>query len=274
MIVRDSVFDLLLFGVLALALALDLFFGAHLHGVATVLAVGLATYLAAQELSRGLARRSWWTQESLATSVALSVAGFLYYWRGNQADVILVALSLGFMMTSLMLLIAAVAAVGAALHGKGAQPLVGWLATFAGALALGVAAGLLILVLTSDLPYVLRFGLLAIGFAAAKMREVSKSRATVSAQPNLRQSSTRTTDAEQTAHMEAALNTGGWSLRPERGTLLDRFVPILLLGALAFAFLLQTHRNSAWPAAPAQASDASVPDASANVPAASSSAPK
>ena len=264
MIVRDSVFDFLLFGVLAMALALDTFLGAHLHGVATVLAVGLATYLAAQELSRGLTRRTWWTQESLATSVALSAAGFLYFWRRNDADVILVALSLGFMMTSLMLLIAGVAAVGAALHDKSAQPLAGWIATFAGALALGIAAGLLILVLTSDLPYVLRFGLLAIGFAAAKMRQISKERAAVSSQ-----SSTRTAHDEQAARMEAALDTGGWTLRPERGTLLDRFVPILVLGALAFVFLAQTQRNGAWPAAPAQASNAA-----ANVPLAPASAPR
>lgn len=250
MVVRDSVFDLLLFGVLAVALALDAFFGAQLHGMATVLAVGLATYLAAQELSRGLTRRSWWTQESLATSVALSAAGFLYYWRRNDADVVLVALSLGFMMTSLMLLIAAVAAVGAALHDKSAQPLAGWIATFAGALALGIAAGLLILVLSSDLPYVLRFGLLAFGFAAAKMREVSKSRASVAPQ-----SSTRTLNDEQKLQAEAVLSSGGWSLRPERGTLLDRFVPVLVIGALAFVFLAQSHRNGAWPAAPAQASD-------------------
>jgi hypothetical protein len=30
-------------------------------------------------------------------------------------------------------------------------------------------------------------------------------------------------------------------LSPERGTLLDRFLPVLLLGALALAVLTQTH---------------------------------
>jgi hypothetical protein len=70
-------------------------------------------------------------------------------------------------------------------------------------------------------------------------------------------------------HEEAALNSGGWTLRPERGTLLDRFVPVLVVGALAFVLLAQTQRNGAWPAAPAQASD----DA-ANVPVAPASAPR
>ncbi len=253
MVVPNSLFDVLLFGVLAIALALDVLFGAQLHGVATVLAVGLATYLTAQELSRTLTRRQIWTQESLATAVALSAAGFLYYWGRNDADVILVVLSLGFMMTSLMMLIAIVAAIAATLHGKGLSPIFGWIATFVGALVLGSAAGMLILVLTSGLSWPLRLALLAIGFALAKMRELSKKAPQNAALNDVSSTRSAAQNADEAART-AAVHAGGWTLVPERGTLLERFVPILVIGALAFIFLAQTRHNAAWPSTPAQAS--------------------
>lgn len=256
MVVRDSLFDVLLFGVLALALVLDQVFSSQLHGMATVLAVGLVTYCAAQELSRVLARRQVWTQESLATSVALSALGFLYYWR-YEADIVLVMLSLIFMMTSLMMLIAIVAALGAAWHDKSGAPILGWITTFGAALFLGVFAGVLILVLTSDLPLGLRFALLAVGFALAKMRAMSKPT------PPGDTSSTGSSfsNAETTGHDDdqtraATVHAGGWTLLPERGTLLERFAPVLVVGALAFVFLGQTRRNADWSGTPAQAAPA------------------
>lgn len=267
MVVRDSIFDVLLFGVLALALALDRIFP-QLHGVATVFAVGLATYLAAQEMACGLARRPLWTQESLTTSVALSALGFLYYFGRNGSDIILVILSLAFMMTSLMMLIAIVAAIGAAWHGKSVAPLLGWIATFAGALVLGAFAGVLILVLTSDLPIALRFALFAVGFALAKMRAMSRRTANQTPTPHDTSSTrnafshTETPDNskpdDDTRASAAEMHAGSWTLQPERGTLLERFAPILLVGALAFVFLSQTRRNAAWPSASAQAATSSL----------------
>ncbi len=251
MIVRDSVFDVLLFGVLALALALDLFFASQLHGAATLLAVGLATYFAAQELSRGLSRRKIWTQESLATSVALSATGFFYYWSRNDADIILVALSLAFMMTSLMLLIAVVAAIGAASHGRSAQPVLGLIATFFLSLFLGMATGALVLALSSGLPLALRLGLVVVGAVAWKMREMARRKKAPESAP----SSTRSNDLAAQNRLEN-VHAGGWTLRPERGTWLDRFAPILLLGVCALAFLAQKNRADSWTTAPAQAATA------------------
>ncbi len=259
MVVRDSLFDVLLFGVLALALALDVVF-AHLQGIATLFAVGLATYCAAQEMSRALSRRRWWTQESLATSVALSALGFLYYFGRNESDIILVALSLTFMMTSLMLLIAFVAAISAAWHEKSGAPLLGWIMTFAGAVILGALAGMLVLVLTSSAPLAVKIALLVVGFAVAKMRAASQKKAPASDTSSTR-NGVANNDASNDETRAAAVHAGGWSLMPERGTLLERFVPVLLIGALAFVVLSQINRNAAWPTTSAQAASSQAASA-------------
>lgn len=251
MVVRDSLFDALLFGVLALALLADAFFGAHL-GVATMLAVGLATYFAAQELSRAIARRGLWSQESLATSVALSVVGYFYYTWQNGADIILVALSIGFMMTALMMMIAGVAALGAAIHGQGLRAIVGWFAEFAGAVLLGCAAGLLVLVLVSEAwAWPIRFAVLMLGCAIALIFGAMQKSVRAKTKSSTRNAEFAAANAlseraQNDAHLpntsSADTPVSGWSPMPQNGSLLHRFVPILLVGALAFAILLQTHR--------------------------------
>ena len=75
MVLPNFAFDALMFGLLLLAAGLDSAFPVT-HGALSLLVVGGATYWAAQELSDALLRRAGWTQESLATSVALCWADF------------------------------------------------------------------------------------------------------------------------------------------------------------------------------------------------------
>ena len=74
MILPNLAFDALLFGALLLAAAIDSAFPVT-HGAASLLVVGGATYWAAQELSEWILRRIGWSQESLATSLALCTGG-------------------------------------------------------------------------------------------------------------------------------------------------------------------------------------------------------
>jgi hypothetical protein len=250
MLVADLVFDILLFGALLLGLALDNFFpfSPQLHGAATLLAVGLSAYVAAQDFAQSLDRRGVWTQESLATAVALSALGFLYYFGRNNSDFMLLALSVTLMMSSLMLLIGAVGTVSAVWQEKNARPLFGFLLTVCGALGLGGLSGLLIIVLTwQNVPVAAKVGLLAIGAVLWKLRDLFKP-----AKANAK-----------TESVPDALEHPGasWTLMPARGRLLDRFLPVLILGALAFVLLKQG--NSVWmPGAPAVASNNSSQNSS------------
>ena len=88
MILPNLAFDALLFGALLLAAAIDSAFP-FTHGAVSLLVVGGATYWAAQELYEWLLRRVGWSQESLATSLSLCTAGFLYFWLRNQSDLAL-----------------------------------------------------------------------------------------------------------------------------------------------------------------------------------------
>jgi hypothetical protein len=245
MLVADLIFDLLLFGALLLGLTLDnLFpFSPALHGVASLIAVGLAAYVAAQDFAHALDRRGAWTQESLATAVTLSSLGFLYYFGRNNSDFILLALSITLMMSALMLLIAAVGTVSAMWQEKSGKPLAGFLFTVLGALGLGGLSGLLIIVWTGELPIALKFGLLVVGAVLWKLRDIFKP-----AKANT-QHETTTPEADAIEHPGAS-----WTLMPTRGRLLDRFLPVLVLGALAFVLLKQG--NAVWmPGAPAVASN-------------------
>jgi phosphatidylglycerophosphate synthase len=128
MVVPDLIFDIVLFGVLLLALLLDNVFpfSPQLHGSVTLLAVGLATYVAAQEMSEALDRRKWWAQESLATALAIATLAFVYYFKRNDSDLALLGLSIALMMTALMVLISVIAALGTAWNESSVRPMEGW----------------------------------------------------------------------------------------------------------------------------------------------------
>lgn len=240
MVVRNSLFDVLLFGLLAVAVLLDFFLPDVFHGVATAVIVAAITYSAAQDLAHGLTKRHVWSQESLATSVALCALGYLFYFGRNDADIILVVLSIGLMMASLMALIAIVACIGTAWHERSASPLLGFIVTTVGALLLGLAAGLLVLLLTAPLTLPIRLGVVIVGAIAWKLRGLARKSAPVLSSTN---------DGSE----ELAPVHSGWLL-PQGGTVLDRLVPLLIIGALAFIVLRPTSSSELLPGATAQPS--------------------
>ncbi len=273
MVVPDSIFDALVFGVLLLALLLDNVFpfSPLLHGAASLLAVGAAAYFAAQELSDALQRRGWWSQESLSTSLALSVAGFIYYFWRNASDTALFALSVVLMMTALMILISLLTAFGEAWSARTARPVAGLALTVVASLALGALSGLLILLLSSPASLATKAVVVAVGAVLWKLRETLRppARNTVNNAPNadapnadainanapniratgISQARTRTsTEAATAAARGVAPNDSDSpraalvprrALMPQRGTLLDRLVPVLVLSALLFVGLQQ-----------------------------------
>lgn len=266
MLVSDSLFDVILFGALLLASVLD-FLCPALQGACTLFVAGAAIYVAAQELCDALAHRNSWTQESLATSLALSTGGFVYYWWRNQSDLALLVLSIGLMMASLMVTISFIAALGAAFKDKSPQPLVGLVLTTGGSLALGLLAGLLtVLTLNAALAITLAA---AVGLALWKVREKvnppARNPMTQSVLPgNAVESSAATASVNPLADGSAGAETrapqplphpgGRWMLVPQRGTLLDRFLPVLVLGALLFAVLKGAGTSLLFPSSPASAS--------------------
>ena len=222
MILPNLAFDALLFGLLLIAAAIDSAFPIS-HGAASLLVAGGATYWAAQELSEWLLRRVGWSQESLATSLSLCTAGLVYFWLRNQSDLALLALSIGLMMGSLMLAISVLAAFSATFREGRATPLMGWLSTTLLSLALGVAVGFVILVLgqsgMSNLP--LKIGGIAGALVLWKLREMLAPPA-VNAHYTL-----------PGAQEIAPPQNERVALFPQRGTLLDRLVPVLILGLIA-----------------------------------------
>ena len=222
MILPNLAFDALLFGLLLLAAAIDSAFPVT-HGAASLFVVGGATYWAAQELSEWLVRRVGWSQESLATSLSLCVAGFLYFWLRNQSDFALLALSIGLMMGSLMLAISILAALSGTFREGSATPLAGWVATSLLSLVLGVAVGLAVLVLgqsgLTTLPF--KIGGLVGALVLWKLRESL-------APPAVNAHYTPPGAQEIAPPQEQRV-----ALFPQRGTLLDRLVPVLILGIIA-----------------------------------------
>ncbi|WP_157947503.1 hypothetical protein [Abditibacterium utsteinense] len=243
MVLPNIAFDALMFGLLLLAAGLDSVFPTT-HGILSLLIVGGTTYWAAQELSDSLLRRVGWTQESLATSVALCAGGFLYFWLRNTSDFALLALSIGLMMGALMVAISVLAAIGSALKEGKITPLFGWVATGVSALALGIAAGVLALVLglsfTAALP--LKLGGIALALVLWKLREKV---APPSVNPHFQEvSAQNVAPALQVAPRVA--------LFPQRGTLLDRLFPLLVLGFLLGA-LTNNRAQLSLPGSPAVA---------------------
>ena len=252
MVVPNFLFDVLLFGLLGGALLLDFLFPSIFHGVATALVLALIAYGAAGDLARGLVRRGVWSQDSLATSLALCALGYLFFFNHNDADVVLVVLSIGLMMASLMALIAIVACVGACWHERSAAPIAGLLLTVLSALSLGIGAGMLTLLLVSPLPIALRAGLLALGFVAWKLRGAFEKSATADNSARASETSSTRLNAREVSDTHS-----GWVL-PQRGTVLDRVLPLLVLGALAFA-VSNGARRTLEPTAGAQAQTQTSP---------------
>ncbi len=222
MILPNLAFDALLFGLLLIAAAIDSAFPIT-HGAASLLVVGGATYWAAQELAEWLLRRVGWSQESLATSLALCTAGFIYFWLRNQSDLALLALSIGLMMGSLMLAISILAAFSGTFREGRATPLFGWLSTAILSLALGVAVGFAVIVLgqsgMANLP--LKIGGIAGALVLWKLRE------------SLAPPAVNAHYAPPGAQEIAPPQEQRVALFPQRGTLLDRLVPVLILGLIA-----------------------------------------
>lgn len=251
MVLPNFAFDALMFGLLLLAAALDSAFPIS-HGVLSLLVVGGATYWAAQELSDMLLRRAGWTQESLATSVALCVGGFLYFLLRNSSDLALLALSIGLMMGALMFSISVLAALGAAFKEGKAAPVAGWIATVIASLALGIAAGVLALSLGSSslalMP--IKIGGILLALVLWKLREKITP---PSLNPHFHEVAPTTTGAAS-APMAAPLVTPRVALFPQHGTLLDRLFPLLVLGFL-LAVLTNKDARLPFPGVPAVASD-------------------
>ncbi|MDF2439388.1 MAG: hypothetical protein JWN98_372 [Abditibacteriota bacterium] len=327
MLVPNGLFDVVLFGALLVAAVLDGMFPA-LHGAASLLAVGAATYIAAQELGALLDRRGWWTQESLVTSLSLCAAGFIYYWWRNQSDFALLTLSVGLMMASLMTTIAVISSIGVAMRDGSGNPVLSLALLVVGGLGLGVLAGLLTLALGrtgSDASPIGKIIVVGLAFIVWKLREnlrppvvntsanaalsnaalgheltqnapsmarnlygqpievrtvetsvspipasdaiTSGADASNSGTSTETGSSPSLTGAPTAAHATVAhpaplrtpaalpMGTTHPAIVPQRGTLLDRFLPALVLGALLFVLTQQGAQWLVEPFSPSVAAD-------------------
>lgn len=238
MVVSNLIFDTVFFSTLFLAAFVD---GAlpQTLGMATLIAIGCAVYVSTQEWCDLLWQRRQWTQEALSSAVALSALGFIYFWWSNQSDFVLLILSIGLMMASLMLTIAILAAFSAALKEKSVHPLFGLLLTVLGAAFFGIAGGAVTLFLGGDVTLLTQLLVVGLAFLLWKARETARS-----PQKNIRASG-------ETLPMNAADSSGSelnfpathvtrWALIPRRGTLIDRFLPVLLFGILLSLLAHQT----------------------------------
>ena len=237
MVVSNLLFDIILFGALLLAAFAD---GASplTAGVATLLVVAAATYVAAQEWCDALLRRRIWTQEALSTAIALSALGFIYFWWRNQSDFSLLVLSIGLMMASLMIAIALIAAFGAAFKSRDARPVFGLFLTLVGAYTLGVLGGILTLFLGGNSPFFAKLLVIAIGLFGWKVRQAIRPpheniHATNQAIGETTVAAPDAPAAEWDLSLPATHATR-WALIPRKGTLLDRFIPVLVLSAILF----------------------------------------
>jgi hypothetical protein len=252
MIVSNFVFDLILFGALFAATLIDRTVPQSV-GAASLIVVGLAVYVAAQEWGDTLLRRRVWTQESLATAVALSVLGFIYFWWRNQSDLALLALSITLMMASLMIAIATIAAVSGAFRDKSPKPILGWFLTVGGGVVLGVLSGALVLFLGGGATLFAKVLVLGIALFGWKIRETLNPPAI-----NVHAGMTAAQDGTSDSATELAMptmHTQHWFLLPQRGTLLDRFMPVLVLGAILFVAARQIHSPDLWTPTPPAAAD-------------------
>jgi hypothetical protein len=244
MLVSDLLVDAFVFGALLLGAMLDGALPAT-HGAGSLLAVGAALYLAAQEASAFLERRKVWTQESLWTSLSLCTAGLAYYWWRNQSDLALLALSVALMLSSLMVAISFISGVGAIVRGN-AGAFGGLLGSLLGALALGAVGGGAIIALgqpSSSLPLAWKIGVVVLSFVLWKAREKARppqqntleTAAPVVAEDDKRAANIYGVKAGEAASVAPATSGSHRAVVPQRGTVFDRLGPVLVLGLVLLA---------------------------------------
>jgi len=267
MVVANFLFDIVLFGALFLAAFAD---GAYplTSGIASLVVVGIATYFAAQEWCDALLRRRVWSQEAISTAIALSALGFIYFWWRNQSDFALLILSIGLMMASLMVAIALIAAFGTALKSMDARPLFGLLLTIVGAYTLGVLGGVLVLFLGGASPLVAKFLVIGVGLFGWKIRQAVRPPHENIHATNQAVAQTSSASKSEWDLSLPATNGARWALIPRGGTLLDRFVPVLVLGALLFVVSRRVNSLEVWNPTPPAAADSSAQNAGEREPAA------
>lgn len=214
MILSSLVFDVLLYGLMALAVAFDALTPAT-HGAATLIVLGFILFLAAEDAAHH-ARRVGWGQESLASGIAVSVYGFIYFWWRNSSDAAATALHICLMLSALMVLIGVVSALGTAFKERSGGPVLGLIVTKLSAALLGAGAGMALLFWSSAAP--LPFKLAAVAGGLVLWRLLPQKQTAVSSSPE---------DAEKLAALAAPR-----VLRPAHGTALGRALPLILLGAL------------------------------------------
>lgn len=235
MVVSNLIFDITFFGALLLAVLVDGVLPQTL-GMASLIAIGCAVYASTQEWCDFLWHRRQWTQEALSSAVALSALGFIYFWWSNQSDFVLLILSIGLMMASLMLAIAILAAFGAAIKERSAHPVLGLLLTIIGAAFFGISGGVLALFLGTGATPLAQVLVIGLSFLIWKAREMARS-----PQKNIHASGEAPYGELDNASLNLpATHAPRWALIPRRGTLLDRFIPVLLLGVLLFLIAQQT----------------------------------
>jgi vacuolar-type H+-ATPase subunit I/STV1 len=219
MVLPNMAFDALMWGLLLVAALVDGAFPAS-HGFFSLLVLVGATYWAAQELGEFLTRRVGWSQESLATSLAPCAALFIYFLGRNSSDFSLLLLSIALMMGSLMVTISLLAAVSMLVREGRSSGLTGWIATSILSLCLGVAAGVAAILLGLGPNFLIyKIGALVGAFVLWKLRE-KLSPPPVNPHAPLSTESTATAAPVRPA------------LFPQRGTLLDRLIPVAILGVL------------------------------------------
>ncbi len=216
-------FDALMWGLLLVAALVD---GAvpATHGFISLAVVVGATYWASQELGEFVTRRLGWSQESLATSLATCSAIFVYFVARNSTDFALLVLSIALMMGSLMVTISLLSALGLLIREGRTIGILGWFITSLMSLFLGVAAGVAAIILGLSkhdgkdfLPQ--KIGILIGALVLWKARELISP---PSANPH----------AALASGNEVAAAPVRPALFPQRGTLLDRLIPVAILGLI------------------------------------------
>lgn len=225
MILPNLLFDIVIFGLMAAAVAVDALLPVTCGG-ATLVVLGFLVFLSSEDAGH-FARKIGWGQESYASGISVSMAGFIYFWWRNNSDTAATALHICLMLSALMVLIGLVAAFGAALKERSAKPIAGLVVTTGLAVVLGLAGGAGILFWTSAANLPLKLGVVAAAFVVAAA--ANRLRRPVAAAPAAAGGPAVAGDADLDEPDASAPRV----LRPAGGTTLDHTLPLILLGALA-----------------------------------------